>query len=283
MRYLLEGLAVIALAACGGAQVPTIAESIAPTGGATLVGRTASPRATSPPRITGDAPSIDGRFSVDADGRVMVIKCWGDGPTTVVFDGGVATIEQFQGEEVTDRVAAEARVCLFDHAGRGDSDPAPNEPRDADDLTDDIHALLSAAGVNHDLVLVGSSFGGFTMAYYASRFPEETSGVVTLDTPAPSAELNLENFPEGVWDYPGNVEHLNVLTGFENRFAREQIHLDVPLIIVRASEGQTALDDHYWLEANPGATEVDLQGGHDIYLDPHARLDVAELILTLLH
>jgi pimeloyl-ACP methyl ester carboxylesterase len=186
---------------------------------------------------------------------------------------------QFRGHQLANRIAAETRLCLFDHAGQGGSDPPPNEPRSADDLTDDIHDLLEAAGVNRDLVLVGSSFGGFTMAYYAQRFPDLVSGVVTLDTPAPSDELNLQNFPEGVWDAPGNIEHLEVLFGFENRFAKDPLKVAAPLIVIRATRGQTLAGDHYWLENNPQAVEVNLVGGHEIYADqPEA---VAEQVLSL--
>ena len=117
------------------------------------------------------------------------------------------------------------------------------------------------------------------MAYLAQRFPDIVIGVVTLDTPAPSDELTLENFPEGVWDAPGNDEHLEALFGFENRFAKEPLKVQAPLIVIRAMQGQTSSDDHYWQQNNPQAVEVDLNGSHEIYADRPA--EVAQQILSL--
>ena len=276
--------AILLIAGCGSGSAPPIptTPSLQPivTAGPTSAPPVAEPsRATDPPPVTAGTPAIDGKFPVTSDGRKMLVKCWGEGSTTVVLEGGGGEMRQFRGRELADRIAAETRVCLFDHLGVGGSDPAPNERRTADDLTDEIHALLDAAGVDQHLVLVGSSFGGMTMAYYAQRFPKLVSGVVTLDTPAPSNELNLQNFPEGVWDAPGNTEHLDVLFGFENRFAQKPLKIQSPLIVIRATQGQTVAADHYWLENNPQAVEVDLVGGHEIYADQP--LAVAEQVLSL--
>jgi pimeloyl-ACP methyl ester carboxylesterase len=276
--------AVLVAVGCGSAGPPTSSSApantptaiVSPAGEPSVVG---TPQPTSVPPITSGTPVIDDAFAVAKDGRKMLIKCWGEGSHTVVLDGGNGTIQQWRGGELANRIAGETRLCLFDHPSNGGSDPAPNEPRSADDLTDDINALLKAAGVDHGLVMVGSSFGGMTMGYFAQRFPNIVEGCVVLDTPAPSAELNKENFPEGLWDAPGNTEHLEVLLGFENRFAKTPIKISEPLIVIRASGGQTSADDHYWLDNNPQAVEVNLHGGHDIYLNqPQA---VAEQILSL--
>ncbi len=55
---------------------------------------------------------------------------------------------------------ADTRVCAYDRAGYAASDPAPNEPRTADNVIGDLRALLAAAEVAGPYVLVGSSFGG---------------------------------------------------------------------------------------------------------------------------
>jgi len=214
-------------------------------------------------------PSIDGTFVVADDGRKVALRCWGEGSPTSLLEGGGPGLEQWGGSpSFVSPLAAETRVCAYDRAGSGQSDPAPYEPRDADDVNADLHALLAAASIAPPYVLVGSSFGGMIVTYYAAKFPADVVGVVLLDTPAPSLELTLENFPEGAWDYPGNPEHLEVVTEFENRFARERLPFPAPLIVITASEGQSGVQDQsIWLDTSPDATQLQLEGGHDIYRD----------------
>jgi pimeloyl-ACP methyl ester carboxylesterase len=173
------------------------------------------------------------------------------------------------------------RTCAYDRAGYGDSDPAPEEPRNLDDVTGDLDALLEAAQIDGPYVLVGSSFGGFIVTYYAHRFPEDVEGVVMLDVPRPSAELSLEEAPELAWDHPANPEHVDVVAEFENRLAREQFPFEAPLIVITATGGQSnKADQASWLEWSTDARQVELEGGHNIYVDqPEA---VAKEILSLI-
>jgi pimeloyl-ACP methyl ester carboxylesterase len=226
--------------------------------------------------------ALTGSFPVDEAGRKMTIGCWGSGTPTVIFEGGDGSVAQFQPTQVVQLIAAQTRVCLYDHAGHGSSDPAPNRKREAEDLADDLHALLAAAHVDGPFVLAGSSFGGMVVTFYASRFPDDVVGVLTLDTPAPSAELNIDNFPEGIWDAPGNDDHLDILCGFENRFAKSPVHFTAPLTIITATGGQSNVDDQkHWLQTSPQAKQIELPGGHDIYLSQSHQ--VAEQILFLVH
>ena len=115
----------------------------------------------------------------------------------------------------------------------------------------DLHALLEAAEVDGPYVLVGRSFGGMVMTHYAQEMRDDVLGVVVLDTPAPSAEFTEENEPELVWDYPGNVEHLDVVGGFENRFARKPPHIDVPLLLITPADGESSPEDQaFWLQVS---------------------------------
>ena len=95
-------------------------------------------------------PTVDGRFEVAADGRRLYLTCWGEGSPTVVLDSGHPDgtgITDFGHTEFVRRLVAETRVCAYDRAGWGRSDPAPNEPRSADEVVDDLDALLKAAEV----------------------------------------------------------------------------------------------------------------------------------------
>jgi hypothetical protein len=147
------------------------------------------------------SPSLSGDFAVDPSGRKLAMRCYGDGDPTVFLEPGGGAIDQFGEQPALAReVASERRVCLYNRAGLPPSDAAPNEPREAEDVAADFHALVRAAGIDPPFVLFGWSFGGMVVTFYASTYPAEVAGVVVFDSPAPSAEFTLENFPEGVWD-----------------------------------------------------------------------------------
>ena len=148
------------------------------------------------------------------------------------------------------------------------SDPAPKRPRDADEVVDNLNELLEASGVDGPYVLVGTSFGGMVVTYYASKYSDEVAGVILLDVPAPSDELSVREIPEIAWDHPANPEHLAIVPEFEGRLAREPVSFEAPLVVVTASGGQSSVEDQrFWLDGSPDAQQIELDGGHDIWLD----------------
>jgi pimeloyl-ACP methyl ester carboxylesterase len=173
-----------------------------------------------------------------------------------------------RGAAFTRALAAKTQVCAYGRAGWDGSDPAPNEPRTADDVIDDLHNLLGAAGVDRPYVMVGSSFGGMVVTYYAATYPDDVVGVVLLDVPAPDASLSVDLIPEIAWDHPTNLEHLDIVPEFEGRFANDPVSFPSPLAVVTASQGASDMEDQAtWLEASPDAHQIELDGGHEIYLD----------------
>jgi pimeloyl-ACP methyl ester carboxylesterase len=81
-------------------------------------------------------------------------------------------------------VSGTTRVCAYDRAGMGWSEMGP-EPRDARQITGELHALLEGAGIEGPYVLVGHSFGGLYMQTYAARYPEEVAGMALVDSSQP--------------------------------------------------------------------------------------------------
>ena len=79
-------------------------------------------------------------------------------------------------------VSGTTRVCAYDRAGMGWSEMGP-EPRDARQISSELHTLLSKAGIEGRYVLVGHSFGGMYMQTYAARYPDEVAGVALVDSP----------------------------------------------------------------------------------------------------
>ena len=49
-------------------------------------------------------------------------------------------------------------------------------------MVDDLHLLLRAAAIAGPYVLVGHSLGGAHVRLFASRFPQDTVGMVLVDS-----------------------------------------------------------------------------------------------------
>jgi pimeloyl-ACP methyl ester carboxylesterase len=121
--------------------------------------------------------------AVDIGGRTLNIDCSGEGSPTVIllptrFGGYGAYIK------VRPEVAKFTRVCWYDRAGEGWSDPPPAPPTSAS-ITNDLHELLKRLPVPGPYVLVGHSIGGDFARIYAGRFPEEIAGLVLVDSANP--------------------------------------------------------------------------------------------------
>src|SRR5215213_4560193 len=98
---------------------------------------------------------------VDVGGYSLHINCVGQGSPTVVLDSGSGLFSA-QWVRVSREVSGTTRVCAYDRAGMGWSEVGP-DPRDAKQITGELHTLLTKAGIEGPYVLVGHSFGGLYM------------------------------------------------------------------------------------------------------------------------
>jgi pimeloyl-ACP methyl ester carboxylesterase len=120
---------------------------------------------------------------VDVGGYSLHIHCVGQGSPTVVLDAGSGGFSA-QWVRVQREVSGTTRVCSYDRAGMGWSEMGP-EPRDAKQISSELHALLEGADIESPYVLVGHSFGGLYVRTYAARYPDEVAGVVLVDSTSP--------------------------------------------------------------------------------------------------
>ncbi|MGH9776174.1 MAG: alpha/beta fold hydrolase [Candidatus Acidiferrales bacterium] len=121
--------------------------------------------------------------AVDIGGRTLNIDCSGEGSPAVILlptrFGGYGGYPKVRPE-----VAKFTRVCWYDRAGEGWSDPPP-APRTSASITNDLHELLQRATVPGPYILVGHSIGGDFARIYAGRFPAEVAGLVLVDSANP--------------------------------------------------------------------------------------------------
>jgi pimeloyl-ACP methyl ester carboxylesterase len=125
---------------------------------------------------------------IDVGGHRLHLRCTGKGTPTVVLEPGAGEMSSNLGW-ITPAVARDTRVCVYDRAGRGWSEPA-STAQDGAQIATDLHTLLQRGHVPAPYVLAGHSFGGLYVLTFAARYPDEVAGMVLVDSTAPASAAN---------------------------------------------------------------------------------------------
>ena len=124
---------------------------------------------------------------VDVGGHSLHLNCVGEGSPTVILESGLGAMS-VDWANIQPEVADTTRVCAYDRAGSGWSEPGPG-PGDPQQIAGELHTLLGNAGIDGPYVLVGHSFGGlYVLMYadqYADQYPNEVEGMVLVDSSHP--------------------------------------------------------------------------------------------------
>jgi pimeloyl-ACP methyl ester carboxylesterase len=165
--------------------------------------------------LLGAAKVVQGRFAatlaeppgrlIDLGAHRLHLHCQGPvtpNAPTVVLEAGLGE-SSLTWAGVAPALTKNYRVCAYDRAGYGWSDPAPTGPS-ASGTVADLHRLLAAAGESPPYVLVGHSLGGVYARLFAYTYPGETAGLVLLD---PSHEEMTSRLPA---DWQAHVRAVNV-------------------------------------------------------------------------
>lgn len=116
---------------------------------------------------------------VDMGGYRLHLDCRGNGSPTVVMDAGLTDIS-LAWSLVQPQVSTMTRVCVYDRAGLGWSDPSPR-PRTAEVMVEELHTLLQNAHIEAPYIMVGHSTGGMLVRLYAHFYTAEVVGMVLVD------------------------------------------------------------------------------------------------------
>ena len=122
---------------------------------------------------------------IDVGGHSLHLSCSGSGSPTVVLQPGGGEMSSNLGW-IAPAVARDTRVCVYDRAGRGWSEPA-DTAQDGTQIATDLHTLLQRGNVPGPYVLAGHSFGGLYTLAFAARYPDEVAGMVLVDSTAPAS------------------------------------------------------------------------------------------------
>jgi pimeloyl-ACP methyl ester carboxylesterase len=122
---------------------------------------------------------------IDVGGHRLHLNCTGSGSPTVVLEPGLGEASSVM-SWIAPAVAEDTRVCVYDRAGRGWSEPAEG-PQDAAQTAADLHTLLDRAHIPGPYVLAGHSFGGLYILTFAASYSDQVAGMVLLDSTAPAS------------------------------------------------------------------------------------------------
>lgn len=128
---------------------------------------------------------------IDVGGRKLALYCAGQGSPTVVLDHAFGGRAADFGDALTEIYknpnpgeATSTRVCSYDRAGRGSSDPAAGI-RTGEDFASDLDRLLTGAHIDRPVVLVGHSIAGLHLRLFADRHPDDVAAMVLIDVVGP--------------------------------------------------------------------------------------------------
>ena len=296
-RTILVLVSGFVIAGCGASPSPSLSSSL--------------PSTLSPaPSVEPTALPLSGLFDVGG-GRKLHLECIGAGSPTIVIEvGNDDTIHGSWGA-VFGPMAAVSRVCAYDRANTGRSDPAPG-PRLISDLADDLFTVLQVANVPGPYVFVGGSFGGNIVSIFAATHPEVVAGIVLVDsTPANDdpafdplrinltaeqyAAWSADQLTNGppAWDSPNNIEHIDFPAGLAAELASVHALPRVPTSVITASRqdcepgwpceaiaASVARLEAQWIAGNPNGTRVIVQSGHVMQREaPRSIVDATRLIV----
>jgi pimeloyl-ACP methyl ester carboxylesterase len=240
----------------------------------------------------GSDSSIVGEFDV-GEGKKLHLECRGTGEPTMVIDGGDGDVADGSWQGVARSMQSFGRVCAYDRANVGSSDPDPG-PRTVKDLGDDLVSLLHVAKVPGPYVFVGGSFGGNIAGVLAANHPDEVGGLVFVDawpaTDDPKLDPARQNLPKKTYDEccavenyhlpfdaEENTEHIDWKGGYADELASAHQLPTVPTIVLTASEQDCEPDwpcdaifkdivrlQAQWIKGNPKGSQKVVDSGHDI-------------------
>jgi pimeloyl-ACP methyl ester carboxylesterase len=230
-----SAMLALVLTACAGATGSPDPSTVAPP-----TPRTSAAPSAAPSSSASAAPADPNRVAIGE--RSLWLECTGEGSPAIVMESGLGG-DHRTWDRVAPELSATARVCVYDRAGIGESDPAPGT-RTAADAVDDVRTLLEAAGIAPPYVLVGFSYGGIVTQLHASMYPEDVAGIVLVESNHPlEARQFWEHLTPAQVEFDreaalGNPEGLDVFAGMDEAAAAGPLP-DVPLVVVTAgiSEG----------------------------------------------
>ena len=238
--------------------------------GVVLVAACGSGSAVTTHSASGASPKARIRRA-DIGGYSLAYQCAGHGAPTVILEAGyTASGLDTYGQTILPALAHTTRVCTYDRAGDGVSDPRPTRVKPLTGATQarELHRLLAAIHVGGPYVVVGHSYGGMISREFATLYPDEVVGMVLIDASSEPEIPVYDRLHAGPWIdgtvSPALNQRIDIhATVRQLRQARSLGSL--PLVVITAG----ILQDK-WLQTVP-------------MLEAHAQTRLADLSTNSIH
>ena len=218
-----------------------------------------APASTAPSPTT--SASTELVADVDVGGRTMHLVCVGPtdtGEPTILLEAGGGG-DYLTWAEILPEMRSTHRLCAYDRAGLGQSEPPPEASRTAADQVADLRALLDAAGVSGPFVIGAHSDGATVATLFTLAYPNDVVGLLFVDPrgprvsarwrealPAPAADepASVTDFRDGLVTFETdpslNPEHIHLRTSFaeaaEALDAPGPLFGDRPVVVLSADD-----------------------------------------------
>src|SRR5262245_19682866 len=204
------------------------------------------------PAVTEGSPSpavLAGR--ADIGGYSLDYQCLGTGSSTIILEDSYDSAGTSSFGGVWQQLSEVSRVCTYDRAGTGTSDPRPSEV--AAGLTieveaEELHALLGAANIAPPYVVVAHSYGGFVGRLFTATYPDEVQGLVLIESSHEDEIVPYRrvygNRPAGDWVDGGDPIDIAATGRLLRTTARD--YGSMPLVVVRAQYYDDKLRPALW-------------------------------------
>jgi class 3 adenylate cyclase len=154
----------------------------------------------------------DVRYAISGDAR-LAFKVFAGGPHAIVWISSWISNQDLQDRDpshalLIERLTSFATVVSYDQRGTGLSDPVPlAELPTLEDWTDDLYAVVTAAGLDDVVLFASVSAAPVSMLYAATR-PERTGALILLNSFTGAGDLDASVSPEEVERYIRWVERV---------------------------------------------------------------------------
>lgn len=247
------------------------------------------------------SPVLEEEFFDLGQGRVHFRVIRGATPTIVLESGGAENATQWANLQPEIARLTGLAVVSYDRPGFGASD-LPSSPYDPVLEMRQLKRGLKRLGLDHEVILVGHSYGALLNQLYASQNPEAIRGVVLIDP-------NTVGFMDSIGgvrvlmkevpaQLPKPVEaNKRVLAGFEAAlevFRTTAFRSDIPMVVITAGKPWWPTEERNKLfraahessvTGNPNRSQVIAErSGHNVIADrPDVVLAAIKDVVARIH
>lgn len=111
------------------------------------------------------------------------------GPT-IVFESAFDPAGHLQWYHIQQKLPETFSSFSYDRAGILWSERGDN-PKSGEKIAEELHQLLEKANIPKPYILVGHSFGGMLLRFFANQYPKEVGGIILVDSQFPNDEKYL--------------------------------------------------------------------------------------------